>query len=242
MQLDMFFPNLIDTYAHWYAPRGCAGPLWTGPWTRPQHEQHYIEALMRLGYESIMTTPCVMHLLNSACRCLEAGEIYLEIGSYRGSTLIGALLGNDARAIAVDDRSEPAHADGLDDQVEFDKNIAKFGMRERVESVQTTYQEFYLSPNEFQGPVGVLFLDGFSQSPQETYQMIQGALPLLAKRALIVLDDMNMEKMHTGVYSFVEDHADSARLLLDLRTPELMMTPKYPTWWNGTGVIAWQRR
>ncbi|MCU0516369.1 MAG: glycosyltransferase, partial [Oscillatoria sp. Prado101] len=54
-----------------------------------------------------MTTTSVMQLLNFAVECMDAGEIYCEIGTYQGSTLIGALLGHPERmAYAVDNLSQ----------------------------------------------------------------------------------------------------------------------------------------
>jgi len=38
-----------------------------------------------------------MQLLNFAVECMESDEIYCEIGTYRGSTLIGALLNHPER-------------------------------------------------------------------------------------------------------------------------------------------------
>ena len=44
-----------------------------------------------------MSTVNVLRLLNSAVGCLDEGECYLEVGSFHGATLIGALLGHPHR-------------------------------------------------------------------------------------------------------------------------------------------------
>lgn len=231
MKIEQFFPAVLRDY------------LYTGTFhMRPklEFETRYMDVIMTLGNEAVMTCPCNMHLLNAACRNLEDGEIYLEIGCYRGSTLIGALLDNEARAVAVDDRSEPVHPDGRDDQQEFERHLRIFGMEERVSFYQMKYQEYYERVVKSSGSVGAFFLDGFASSSDEVYQMITGALPLLASRAVIILDDANMEKTQAGAERFLREHGDKVRLLMAQYTPEMQMHPKFPTWWNGAICMAWE--
>src|SRR5438552_2391345 len=65
-----------------------------------------------------LTSPSVLQLLNFAVECLDSGEAYLEVGSFHGSTLLGALSRHPGcRAIAVDnftlfDPSGTNHAGG----------------------------------------------------------------------------------------------------------------------------------
>jgi predicted O-methyltransferase YrrM len=209
-----------------------------------------------------MTTPNVMHLLNSACRLLEPGEIYLEIGCYRGSTLIGALLGNDAHALAVDDRSNGS-PDGKDNAAEFWRAVEAWNVETRLygvvrSDVHAFFRETAAATDEEAGPpvdveqqhgnvrrfryssawqgiVGVLLLDGNHANSEDTYRSLRECIPLLAKRALIIMDDGNMEKIHTAAARFVETYAQ-ASLILDRRTPGHM----HHTFWNGSICIGWE--
>ena len=78
-----------------------------------------------------MTTVNVMQLLNFAVECMEVDEIYCEIGSYQGSTLIGALLNHPERmAYAVDNFAEfDASGENLDKLI---NNLSKFCLQEQV--------------------------------------------------------------------------------------------------------------
>lgn len=200
-----------------------------------------------------MTTPSVMHLLNQACRRLEPGEIYLEVGCYRGSTLIGALLDNQAWALAIDDRSNSSH-DGLDNASEFWRNVGRAGVVGRVigvvranvhdvfsgellaADVETApYGNVETQTLDAIPPVGVLMLDGNHADAGETLRSLRECIPYLAPRAVIVMDDANMPKIHEAAHAFVESDA-RASLLFDRRTPG----HQHPSWWNGTIVIGWE--
>ena len=56
-----------------------------------------------------MTTPSNMHMINLAVQCLGPNEYYLEVGTWRGKTMISALLGNDALGLAIDNDSMNDH-------------------------------------------------------------------------------------------------------------------------------------
>jgi hypothetical protein len=78
-----------------------------------------------------MTTANVMQLLNFAVECMEPDEIYCEVGSYQGSTLIGALLDHSERmAYAVDNFAEfdPA-GENLEKLID---NLSKFNLQDQV--------------------------------------------------------------------------------------------------------------
>jgi len=70
-------------------------------------------------------------LLNFAVECMESDEIYCEIGTYRGSTLIGhCSLNHPERMAAVDNFSEfdtfGVNLDKLTD------NLSNFGLQDKV--------------------------------------------------------------------------------------------------------------
>lgn len=63
----------------------------------------------KIGAESFggMTSSNILKVLNLAAKSLDKGESYLELGTYTGLTVIGAMLKNeDKQFIAVDDFSQ----------------------------------------------------------------------------------------------------------------------------------------
>ena len=243
MNLTAFWPALRRDYTSFEG---------NGPADGPKDAARYRDIIHRLD---AMTTPSVMHALNRAVSLLEPGEIYLEIGCYRGSTLIGAMRGNDAAALAVDDRSNHS-PDGLDNAAEFWRNVEAFGVNV-LGVVRADVHQFLAAANTDTPqlleqcapgtaavycpvqvpPVGVLFVDGNHQDADDTLATLRGCVPLLAPRAVILMDDANMPKIHEAAHRWVAEEP-RARLLFDRRTPHHM----HHTFWNGTIAIGWEGR
>src|SRR5262245_39393215 len=91
MNVDMFLSELRLQYARWGSSS-----------IQPIRDQ------FRNLLETVqgMTTANVLQLLNLAVQCLQHNEVYLEVGSYLGATLIGAALGNHRQCIGVDNFSQ----------------------------------------------------------------------------------------------------------------------------------------
>lgn len=200
----------------------------------PRFPNPYIEVLEHVQG---MTTPSTMQLLNLACRHLGPGECYLEVGTWRGATLIGALLGNDAYGVAIDDDSMDEHdGDDLKSEDVWDANVMGFGIGPRVEyvngSVPTVWQELGLRT-----PVGVYLFDGDKSTPDAAYAGLAGVLPFLADEALVVVDDGNEMTIRMAVAQLEREHAGRLYKILDIPTPGNC----WPMWWNGLMCLAWHR-
>ena len=61
--------------------------------------------------------------MNCAARLLAPGECYVEVGSYMGASLIGAMRGNDDKEFVAIDAFEWAT------RASFDANLERFGAR-----------------------------------------------------------------------------------------------------------------
>ena len=195
----------------------------------------YIEVLDQVQG---MTSPSNMHLLNLAVQCLHPGECYLEVGTWRGATLIGALLGNDALGIAIDDDSMNEHdGDARESREVWYDNVFKFDIGVRAEyvngSVPNVWKTLGLRSN-----VGVYLFDGDKSTDEAAYAGLEGVLPFLAEQALIVVDDANDTHIRRMTELLCRRYQDHAAKIFDLPTPGNC----WPQWWNGVIAIAWSGR
>jgi hypothetical protein len=187
-----------------------------------------------LGRVSGLTRPSVLQLLNSAVGALEPGEIYCEVGSYRGATLIGALLGHEqATAYAVDNFSEfDETGEGF---ATLQENLEGFDMSGRIEFVNDDFERVFgqATKQTPRNPIGVYFYDGAHDYRSQLIGLLF-ARPFLANRALIVVDDSNWEAVTQANRDFV---AIEPRCKLELEFP----TPHnaHATFWNGIEVLSW---
>lgn len=184
-----------------------------------------------------MTTANVMQLLNFAVACLEPSELYCEIGTFQGSTLVGALLDHPEKmAYAVDNFSE-FDEDGSCFAA-LTNNLNQFGLEEQVYFANQDFQQFLLELRELgtEDKVGVYFYDG-AHDYRSTLMGLLLAKPFLADTALIILDDANWGTVQQACWDFLS-LSPEARVELELFTP----VARFPTFWNGIQILSWDRQ
>lgn len=179
-----------------------------------------------------LAKPNNLALLNLAVSLLPAGESYVEVGTFRGTSLISALLGNDGTdAVAIDDFS---FRDGSRDELEA--NLERFGLAGRAAVLEG--DAFRLIPEGRLGDrrVGVYYYDaGHSYEQQlEGLRMVE---PWLADEALLIVDDSDWEQVGraTGDYLAAQPRAD---LVLAIDGKDRGQ----PWWWEGMHLIHWTLR
>ena len=219
MKLEPFLEQLPYEYYAWSAMSAY-----------PRDPRKYIEVLDRV---QAMTTPSTMHLLNFACQHLEPGEIYLETGTWRGATFIGALLGNHAHGYAIDNETMTDwNKDERGSAEVWRENVDRHGVGERATYISGSV------PAVWKGlavpPIGVYFFDGDKSTVQAAYDGLVGVVPFLAKQALILVDDANTTQIRQAVYVFCHEHREAVRL-------HELMTPAncWPSWWDGLIMLGW---
>ncbi len=169
-------------------------------------------------------------LLNLAAHLVDAGECYLEVGSFRGTSLVSAGLGNPGEYVAVDDFSKEGGSSEA-----LLANCARFGV-EHVTVVEGDAFEI-LRDGTLEGrTVGVYYYDGLHSYEAQLDGLVL-IEPYLAARALIVVDDSDWDRVAraTGDYLAAQTMAS---MLFDIPGSGKDM----PSWWEGMHVIGWDAR
>lgn len=146
-----------------------------------------------------MTAPRVAKTINFACRCMEPGDVYLEIGTYTGFTLLSASYRNNATTIGVDDFSlkDCIKPERMVEGRQAIKDLLKINLNRPALNgtrlvLDCDFREARLNADS---KIAVFFIDG-----EHDYKNVDDALkwaePYLADTALVILDDVNMP----GVY------------------------------------------
>lgn len=222
MNIKRFIDGLPGEYYAWSALNAY-----------PRNPLPYIEVL-----DSVqgMTTPSMMHLLNFAVQCMDEDECYLEVGTWRGATFIGALLNNTALGYAVDNDAMDDHdEDGRLSREVWAENVSRFGIAERATYIEANVPGVWRYDALTDGhPVGVYLFDGDKATTEAAYAGLVGVTRFLAPRSLILIDDSNTPQIRQASYTFRHQHRE-ALLIMDLPTPANC----WPSFWNGVQVIAW---
>lgn len=135
-------------------------------------------------------SPGKIHVLHNALLCMDPDEQYLEIGTYTGRSLSGALRNNDKLAQVIDP-FELALPDGHVIYQLWLAVIQQHGVFDRVTLHKTLCEHF----NGTLPPIGVLYLDGNHDSGH-TYEALVRFEKYLSDSAIIIVDDYSLHGGH----------------------------------------------
>lgn len=177
-----------------------------------------------------LARPNNLALLDVAVSCLEAGESYVEVGSFRGTSLIAALLGNAAAdAVAIDDFSL---RDGS--RAQLGENLERFGLRGRPTILEGDAFDLLRSGALGGRNVGVYYYDAGHEYEQQL-EGLRLVEPHLASRALLIVDDSDWEQVERAIGDYLAGQP-KARELLRLDGKDRGR----PWWWEGVTVLEWR--
>jgi predicted O-methyltransferase YrrM len=175
-----------------------------------------------------LAKPNNLALLNVAARCRAEGESYVEVGTYRGTSLIAAMLGNDGDFVALDNWSMGDGSRG-----ELDLNLARFELTGRPEMVEGDAFETLRSGVLDGRTVGVYYYDNGHEYEQQLdgMRLIE---PFLASPALMIVDDTDWERVERAVDDYLEQEPRATEILaIDGKDRGA------PQWWEGMRVLRW---
>jgi len=170
-----------------------------------------------------LSSPRVRHLLNNLASQVNS---YLEVGCYLGGTLKAAMYKNDLYAAAIDNFSM---SPGTKQQ--FYKNI---------EGLPVDFFEcdsFSFDVKKLKKPIELFFYDG-CHNVDAQYKAVSYFLPALAERAVIVIDDWDMNKVRVGTNTALLDLKIKPVEKYELKGASGQSEEKrHLTWWGGLTVM-----
>ena len=178
-------------------------------------------------------------LLNLAYRILPAHEAYLEVGTYHGKSLLSALIGNPLRpTFACDNFSEF----DVNSFAITQENLRKYGLVDAVTFYDCDFREIF-SSDRLPVPVGVYFYDGAHDEESQNLA-ISLVEPFLADEALVIVDDWRFAKdslsyAEKGTLRAIGESDHAWQLLYNLPA---RCNGDLAMWWNGVGVLSFQRQ
>ncbi len=179
-----------------------------------------------------MATENKLKLLNLAVASLEPDEVYVEVGCYKGASLVGAALGNSAhRMFACDNFSQ---FDGAAESLQ--QTLRQYTPPGQVQFFDMDFREFLQKAPWQPARIGAYFYDG-GHSFEDQYDGLRCALPHFSADAVIIVDDTN-KRAARAADSLIARQVRGFELVLNLRTPR----NHHPTWWNGIQMLRYRRQ
>lgn len=174
-----------------------------------------------------MSRPRVYAAINAIVGCIEPGEIYLEVGTYQGGSLVGALIGNKSHAIAVDSFNEFTATNSLE---RTKTNLEKFCVSERVQFYDMDFRRFFSEKAGSDLKAQVYYYDGAHDFETQLAGM-EAAWPFLHSGSIIMVDDYAYPEVNQAVNQFVANHVREVCFQFVMgNSPGKSLDP---IWWNG---------
>ncbi|HEX7015531.1 MAG TPA: class I SAM-dependent methyltransferase [Cyclobacteriaceae bacterium] len=170
-----------------------------------------------------LSSPKVWHLLNSLA---SQAKTYLEVGLYKGSTLISALHGN-----------EHLTAFGVDNFSMFPNKRQNFFANTNAYKNRFTLfeQDCWTVDLSKLPPIELFFYDG-DHSFEAQYKAIEYFYPAMADEFTYVCDDWNMKKIPNATFSAAK------AMNLEVIENHDLICPQKGEWWNGIGIVRFKKQ
>jgi protein O-GlcNAc transferase len=178
----------------------------------------------------------VLALLNLAASLLAPGESYVEVGSYYGASLIGAMRGNDGDFVAIDRfQFGPLEVKGVEipaaSRHGLEARLREFGA-EHATILEGDAFEVIEGGALGDRRVGVYYYDG-AHDYDSQMRGLRVVEPWLADEALLVVDDLDWESVGRATRDYLAAEP-RAELLFDIPGGDR----GHPQWWDGVAVLG----
>lgn len=189
-----------------------------------------------------LSSDTIRHFLNNLCS--HEDTVYLELGTYVGSTFFAASQGNKTKCFGVDDFSEP-NCKPMMDHVKwteignpYDTFVDKWNKHENGNSVFLKSAVSELTEEDFEGHrPNVVFYDA-NHDMIEQMNNLNHILPFLDDKFILIVDDANFDGVVEGTVQFVKEN----ELTCYFERKILSSVVENPTsWWNGIHVLVLEK-
>jgi predicted O-methyltransferase YrrM len=134
------------------------------------------------------TSPNELAVLNLAAQMLPPDEVYLEVGTFKGRSLCGAVQDAGSTTFYAIENYLEFGMLGQEARNELTANLARWGAGADVRLVEADCFRAMARPGIVDRPVGVYFYDG-AHTFLNHWLALGVAEPLLADEALVLVDD-----------------------------------------------------
>lgn len=182
-----------------------------------------------------MTTPNEIAVLNRAAQHLPSDEIYLEVGTYRGRSICGAVRGVEKTAFFAIENFVEFGMLGEESRTSLMGNLRKYASGKDVTLLEGDAFGLMTQSEVLTSPVGVYFYDG-EHTTLAHYLALGVAEPLLADEALVLVDDASWPMVQSAHRKYIARHPGwTVERRFDAAEQD------DPHWANGLHVLRYRR-
>ena len=175
-----------------------------------------------------MSTYAMGHLVNQICKNLSSSQLYVNIGCWKGFSLIAGMIDTSCEVIGVDDFSQFGGP-----REEFFNNFNKHRKENIHEFYEDDYKVFFKNFEKKNKKIDFYFYDG-EHSYENQYENLEIANEFLSDGAIIMIDDINFTEVENGSKDFVKKYSSKYEIVKEIKTYN---NHCHPSFWNGVMII-----
>lgn len=161
-----------------------------------------IELVYKNEYDILNGKKNLQHIINATNIFCDKNNIYLEIGSFRGFTLIhNAIYNKHTKLIGIDNFSL---FDKKNQNFNFIKNQIK---KNNIKNIEFIKKDFEYADRYIQNKIGVLFVDGAHDYRSQLIALLNYS-KYLSNEGIIIIDDCNYYHVRKATFDFLNSNKE----------------------------------
>ena len=206
-----------------------------------KHESNVINILSEIDN---MSSIAVGFIINQIAKKLSNNDIYLNIGTYRGFSLLAGMLNTECKVYGIDNFSHDYHSgDKLlkpeDDSNEnfkskkyFLSHFNKHKKENRHKFFEIDFKKFFSNFNEY---INFYYYDA-DHSYENQLENLLIANQFLKRNSIILVDDYNEEPVKRATLDFISKNSTKFKILKEFETANRFIHPTY-----ANGIILFEK-
>ena len=196
-----------------------------------ESDQITVKELLR--YET-MSRISVGFLINQICKTLNEGQIYLNIGVWRGFSMFSGMINTECEVIGVDNFSfDYIHKKNSKGNLE-ESNLTKKYFFESFNKIKKNnhyfhnldYKKFFYNWEKEKKGINFYYYDG-EHSYKNQLENLEIADNFLVKESITVVDDFNEQQVQDATYEFIKKKTTKYRIIKELKTANKFIHPSF---------------
>ena len=153
-----------------------------------------------------MSTYAIGYLINRICKNLSKNQVYLNIGCWKGFSLVAGMINTQCKVIGVDNFSQFTGPKN-----DFIKNFEN-SKKSNHFFFEQDYEKYFESLDHTKDKFDFYFYDG-EHSYDNQFKNLEIADNFLNVGSLILIDDINFDEVYEGTLDFINKTKSKYRII-----------------------------
>ena len=174
-----------------------------------------------------MSTYAIGYLINRICKNLSKNQVYLNIGCWKGFSLVAGMINTECKVIGVDNFSQFTGPKN-----DFLKNFENSKKKNHF-FFEQDYEKYFASLDYTKDKFDFYFYDG-EHSYDNQFKNLKIADKFLNIGSIVLIDDINFEEVYEGTVDFINKTKSNFKIIKEIKTAN---NHCHPSFWNGIMIL-----